>query len=71
MGHCSATDAYAKRFDNVGCSFTRKCKCVDDTLLHNEGVEQAFWHTYDFLELCAEIGIRLNPEKFRFCRREV
>lgn len=34
-------------------------------------MEQAFWHTYDFLELCAERGIRLNPEKFRFCRREV
>ena len=49
----------------------RKYKCVDDTLLYNEGVEEAFWHAYDFLELCAERGITLNPEKFRFCLREV
>ena len=34
-------------------------------------VEDAFWHTYDFLETCAKKGITLNPKKFKFCRREV
>ena len=71
MGHCSASDAYTKRFDDAVCDFPRKHKCVDDTLLYDEGVEEAFWHTYAFLELCAERGITLNPEKFRFCRRDI
>ena len=46
-------------------------KCVDDVLLHDYNIENAFWHTYDFLETCAQKGITLNPEKFKFCRREV
>ena len=32
--------------------------------------QEAFWHTFDFLELCARKGITLKPEKFQFCRRE-
>ena len=71
MGHCSATDAYTKRFDDAVNGFPRKHKCVDDTLLYDDSVEGAFWHTYDFLALCAEKGITLKPEKFAFCRREV
>ncbi|XP_076050210.1 uncharacterized protein LOC143030874 [Oratosquilla oratoria] len=49
----------------------RKFKCVDDTLLYDASVEDAFWHTYDFLETCAMKGVTLKPEKFRFCRRQV
>ena len=71
MGHCSATDAYTKRFDDAVSGFPRKHKCVDDTLLYDDSVEGAFWHTYDYLALCAEKGITLKPEKFAFCRREV
>ena len=71
MGHCSATDAYTKRFDDAISDFPRKHKCVDDTLLYDASIEQAFWHTYDFLERCARRGITLKPEKFVFCRREV
>ncbi|KAK3883907.1 hypothetical protein Pcinc_011809 [Petrolisthes cinctipes] len=71
MGHCSAMDAYTKRFDDAVTDFPRKQKCVDDTLLYDSSVEGAFWHTYDFLELCAKKGITLKPEKFRFCKREV
>ena len=70
MGHCSATDAYTKRFDDAIMDFPRKHKCIDDTLLHDASIEEAFWHTFDFLELCARKGITLKPEKFQFCRRE-
>lgn len=31
----------------------------------------AFWHVYDFSEVCAKAGVTLKPEKFRFCQREV
>ena len=71
MGHCSATDAYTKRFDDAVADFPRKHKCVDDTLLYDSSIEGAFWHTYNFLELCAKKGITLKPEKFKFCCREV
>ena len=40
-------------------------------LLYSHNVENAFWHTFDFLETCANKGITLNPAKFKFCRREV
>ena len=70
MGHCSATDAYTKRFDDAVKDFPRKHKCIDDTLLYDASVEEAFWHAFDFLELCARKGITLKPEKFQFCRRE-
>ena len=39
--------------------------------MYDANVEQAFWHTYDFLERCARRGITLKAEKFVFCRREV
>ena len=71
MGHCAAPDAYTKRFDDAIAGIERKYKCIDDTLLYDESVEKSFWHTYDFLEMCANSGVTLNPEKFAFCRREV
>lgn len=71
MGHCFAGDAYVKRFDDAIQGITRKYKCVDDTLLHDSSVEEAFWHVYDFLATCAAKGITLKPEKFQFARREV
>lgn len=70
MGHCSASDAYTRRFDDAIQDIPRKYKCVDDTLLYDISVEDAFWHVYELLDTCAKSGITLKPEKFRFCRRE-
>ncbi|MPC98483.1 Polyprotein P3 [Portunus trituberculatus] len=71
MGHCAAPDAYTRRFDEAITGIPRKFKCVDDTLLFDPSVEEAFWHAYDFLETCSTKGVTLKPEKFRFGRREV
>ncbi|XP_045111712.1 uncharacterized protein LOC123504872 [Portunus trituberculatus] len=71
MGPCTAGDAYTKRFDDAIIDLPRKYKCIDDTLLYDTGVEEAFWHVYEFLEVCAKAGMTLKPEKFRFCQREV
>ncbi|MPC59953.1 Polyprotein P3 [Portunus trituberculatus] len=70
MGHCSAGDEYTKRVDDAIQGIARKYKCVDDTL-YDSNVEEAFWHTYEFLTTCAAKGIILKPEKFQFGRREV
>lgn len=71
MGHCSASDAYTRRFDDAIKDISRRFKCVDDVLLYDSNIEEAFWHAYEFLETCAEKGITLQPEKFKFCRKEV
>ena len=71
MGHSSASDAYTKRYDDAVVDIPRKFKCVDDVLLHDSSVEQAFWHCWDYLEACARARITLSPEKFCFCRKEV
>ena len=64
MGHCSARDAYTKRFDDIIIDVPRKFKCVDDVLLYDDSVEGAFWHTFDFLQLCEKNGVTLHPDKF-------
>ena len=71
MGHCSSSDAYTRRFDDIIEHIPRKMKCVDDVLLHDNSIESSFWHTYNFLETCSQKGITLKPEKFNFCKREV
>ena len=70
MGHCSAQDAYTKRFDDIIIDVPRKYKCVDDVLLYDDSVDGAFWHTFDFLQLCERNGVTLHPDKFRFCQRQ-
>ena len=44
---------------------------MDDTLLWDNDIEAAFWHTFDYLTLCATNGITFNPDKFVFARTAV
>ena len=71
MGHSSASDAYTKRYDDAVLDIPRKFKCVDDVLLYDSSVEQAFWHCWEYLETCARARITLSPDKFSFCKKEV
>ena len=52
-------------------SLHNKTKCVDDTLLWEENLEKAFFQTCEFLTLCGENGILLNPSKFQFAEETV
>ena len=71
VGHCSAQDAFTKRYDDIVPDGSRKLKCVDNTLLHDHSIADAFWHTYQFLSTCTENGITLHPDKLQFCRLSV
>ena len=42
-------------------------KCVDDALLYDYDIESCFFRAWDYLALCWQKGIVLNPEKFQFC----
>ena len=67
----SSGDAYTRRVDDAIDDVPRKEKIVDDCLLHDKTIEEAFWHTFDFLVACARAQITLSIEKFQFCCREV
>ena len=68
MGMHTSGDAYTRRFDDITAEVPRSVRCVDDTLLWNDTVEDAFWHTFDYLHLCASNGLVFNTNKFKFAR---
>ena len=37
---------------------------VDDVFLYDKGIEEAFYHVFDYLYLCGENGITIHPGKF-------
>ncbi len=66
QGFHAAGDAYTRRFDDITVDVPRRSKCVDDTILWDNDIEEAFWHVVDYITLCAKNGIVFNPKKFRF-----
>ena len=54
------------RWDNK--DIPRKIKVVDDTLLYDKTIKDAFYHTLDYLSLCEANGIVINKDKFQFCQ---
>ena len=71
QGYISSGDGYTRRFDEIAAEFPRKTKCVDDTLLWSDSIEDEFFHTVSWLDLCGKNGIILNPAKFTFSRATV
>ena len=49
QGYLVFGDAYTHRYDEVIKDIARKIKLVDDTLLYNNDIKEAFYHTFDFL----------------------
>ena len=71
QGFKAAGDAYSRRYDEIIKDVRDKVKCVDDTLLHDATIKESYYHTWDYLRLCAENGITLNESKFQFCQDTV
>ena len=71
QGYISSGDAYTRRYDELVADIPNKVKCVDDALIYSNSLEQAFWDTIDWLDLCGHNGITLNPTKFVFAKPEV
>ena len=68
QGFHGSGDAYTKRFDDITSEFDRVSRCIDDSLLWNYGIEDAFWHTFDYLKHCSDNGIVFNVDKFVFAQ---
>ena len=71
QGYLASGDAYTRRYDEVIKDVEREVKCVDDVLLYDSGIEEAFYHTFDYLTLCAKNGVVQNRKKFQFCQDTV
>ena len=41
-------------------------KCIDDTLLWSDTIQDSFFQGAQGLDICGRNGITLNPEKFMF-----
>ena len=41
-------------------------RVIDDTLLHEESIEKAFYQVASYLTLVGKNGIIMNPDKFQF-----
>ena len=71
QGYIASGDGYTRRYDEITSSITNKTKCVDDTLLWSDTIEESFFHAANWLDTCGRHGITLNPDKFSFAKDEV
>ena len=71
QGYSASGDAYTHRMDNITKDVKGKVKIIDDSLLYDNSIEESFFHTWDYLTLCAENGIVANVKKFQFCEDTV
>ncbi len=71
QGYKASGDAYTKRYDDITVDVPDKTRCVDDTCLWKASIEELFWHTCHYIDLCARNGVIFNPRKFVFGREIV
>ena len=71
QGVLCAGDAYTDRMDRLFENFERMNRCVDDTAIWDDTIEQQFFRSCQFLERCANNGIILNAKKFQFAAEEI
>ena len=70
MGYHASGDAYTRRFDDVTEGIPNVARCVDDSLLWDDTIEEAFYHTFNYLKHCSDNGIIFNVDKFVFAAEE-
>ena len=71
QGYIASGDGYTRRYDEITSLVPKKTKCVDDTLLWADNIEESFFQACNWLDVCGKHGITLNPDKFRFAQDEV
>ena len=71
QGFHASGDGYMKRTDDIIHRTTHMRKIIDDTLLYGDMIEDIFWRTVRYMDLCSRNGIVFNPDKFRFGQDEV
>ena len=68
QGFIASGDGYNQ---SIIAEFPNKVKCVDDTCMWARNIEEAFFQTCRWLDLCGRNRITLNPKKFQFAEEAV
>ena len=71
QGYVASGDGYTRRFDEIVADIPNKTKCIDDTLLWSDTIEESFFQAAQWLDRCGRNGITLNPSKFVFAAENV
>ena len=71
QGFLAAGDGYTARYDEIVKDFPDFTKCIDDTLLWADTLEDVFFRTCQYLTLCSRAGIIFNKKKFQFGSKTV
>ena len=71
QGLISSGDGYSSRYGEILADIERLRRIIDDTLLHDHSIKDAFYHTFRFLSTCSTNNVTLNPKKFKFCRKKL
>ena len=66
QGYIAAGDGYTRRFDEIVADIPNKTKCIDDTLLWADSIEESFHQAVQWLDRCGRNDITLHPSKFTF-----
>ena len=66
QGWTGSGDAYTKRVDEITADVEDHVRCIDDACLWKVTVQENFWHTVKYIDLCGRNGVIFNPSKFVF-----
>ena len=71
QGYIASGDGYTRRYDEIVADIPNKTKCVDDALLWSDSIQDSFFQAVEWLDICGNSGITLNPDKFVFSQDTV
>ena len=71
QGHMASGDGFNERYDAITSNFSNVERCVDDSVMWANNIQESFTQVCQYLDLCAKNGIILNPKKFQFCQDTV
>ena len=71
QGYIASGDGYSRRYDEIVAHIPNKTKCVDDTIMWSNSIEESFQQATNWLDVCGRSGIVLNPDKFEFAQDTV
>ena len=63
QGDLASGNACARLYDDIISDVPQKHKIVDDVLLFDKGIEEAFYHVFDYLYLCGKNWDHYSPWK--------
>ena len=67
QGYIASGDAYTSRYDLIIEGVERYAKCVDDTILWSQSIEDSFTQTAQYLELCRKKWYSTTSEEIQLC----